>query len=46
MDITITIGKKAEKAIIEQNNRGVVDLNDFSAEDIDFIEINEGEDEY
>lgn len=45
MDITITIGKKAEKAIIEQNNRGVVDLNDFSAEDVDFIEINEGEDE-
>mgnify|MGYP003120132968 CR=1 FL=1 len=45
MDITITIGKKAEKAIVEQNSRGVVDLNDWTAEDTDFEDVKEDEDE-
>jgi len=45
MDITITIGKKAEKSIIALNERGVVDLNNFEAEDIDFTEVEGGEDE-
>lgn len=39
MDITISIGKKAEKAIIEANNKGVVNLNDMEAEDIDFEDL-------
>lgn len=39
MDITISIGKKAEKAIVEANNKGVVNLNDFQAEDIDYEDL-------
>jgi len=41
MDITITIGKKAEKAIVESNSKGVVDLNDMEAEDISYETIEE-----
>ena len=41
LDITISIGKKAEKAIIAQNEKGVVDLNDFDAEDVDFEDLTE-----
>lgn len=43
MDITISIGKKAEKAIVESNRKGVVDLNDFEAEDISYENVEEGE---
>src|SRR5699024_2669092 len=39
LDITISIGKKAEKAIIAQNEKGVVDLNDFDAEEIEYEDV-------
>ncbi len=45
MDIKITISKKAEAAIVAQNERGVVDLNNFEAEDTDFEEIEEEQNE-
>lgn len=43
MDITVNISKKSEKAITGLLEGGVVDLNNFEAQDIEYEEVDEGE---
>ncbi|MDN3595318.1 hypothetical protein [Zunongwangia endophytica] len=45
MDITITLDTQSKKGIDKIVSGGVVDLNDFEAEDTDFEELKEEEDE-
>lgn len=44
-DITLRISRKQSKAIGKFFNIGVADLNNFDAEDVDFVEISEEEEE-